>query len=68
MPYLKKVLPQPEPIDCRILTAALDLFVKQGYHNISIHEIQKQAQVPFTTILGAKKGLRVPFINIFLVS
>ncbi len=60
MPYLKKVLPQPEPIDCRILTAALDLFVKQGYHNISIHEIQKQAQVSIGSIynyFGGKEGV-----------
>lgn len=60
MPYLKKVIPQPEPIDCRILTAALDLFVQQGYHNISIHEIQKQAQVSIGSIynyFGGKEGI-----------
>ncbi len=60
MPYLKKVLPQPEPIDCRILTAALDLFVREGYHNISIHEVQKQAQVSIGSIynhFGGKEGI-----------
>ncbi|WP_298608623.1 TetR/AcrR family transcriptional regulator [uncultured Thiothrix sp.] len=60
MPYLKKVIPQPEPIDCRILTAALDLFVQHGYHNISIHEIQKQAQVSIGSIynyFGGKEGI-----------
>ena len=60
MPYLKKIIPQPEPIDCRILTAALDLFVQQGYHNISIHEIQKQAQVSIGSIynyFGGKEGI-----------
>lgn len=60
MPYLKKTIPQPEPIDCRILTAALDLFVQHGYHNISIHEIQKQAQVSIGSIynyFGGKEGV-----------
>ncbi len=60
MPYLKKQVPQPEPIDCRILTAALDLFVQQGYHNISIHEIQRQAQVSIGSIynhFGGKEGV-----------
>lgn len=60
MPYLKKIIPQPEPIDCRILTAALDLFVQHGYHNISIHEIQKQAQVSIGSIynyFGGKEGV-----------
>lgn len=60
MPYLKRQVPQPEPIDCRILTAALDLFVQQGYHNISIHEIQRQAQVSIGSIynhFGGKEGV-----------
>lgn len=60
MPYLKKLIPHPEPIDCRILTAALDLFVQHGYHNISIHEIQKQAQVSIGSIynyFGGKEGV-----------
>ena len=60
MPYLKRQLPQPEPVDCRILTAALDLFVQQGYHNISIHEIQKRANVSIGSIynhFGGKEGV-----------
>ena len=59
MPYLKKDAPNPEPIDCRILTAALDLFVENGYHNVSIHEIQKTADVSIGSIynhFGGKEG------------
>jgi len=60
MPYLKKCPPVPEPIDCRILTAALDLFVENGYHNVSIHEVQKRAQVSIGSIynhFGGKEGV-----------
>lgn len=60
MPYLKKVAPVPEPLDCRILTAALELFVNNGYHNVSIHEIQKQADVSIGSIykhFGGKEGV-----------
>lgn len=60
MPYLKKCPSQPEPIDCRILTAALDLFVENGYHNVSIHEVQKRAQVSIGSIynhFGGKEGV-----------
>lgn len=60
MPYLKREAPCPEPIDCRILTVALDLFVDRGYHNISIHEIQKQADVSIGSIynhFGGKEGI-----------
>lgn len=60
MPYLKKVLPQPEPVDCRILTAALDLFVNNGFHNVSVHEVQKQADVSIGSIynhFGGKEGI-----------
>jgi AcrR family transcriptional regulator len=60
MPYLKKCSPIPEPIDCRILTAALDLFVENGYHNVSIHEVQKRAQVSIGSIynhFGGKEGV-----------
>lgn len=59
MPYLKKEAPKPEPIDCKILTAALDLFVDNGYHNVSIHEIQKLAEVSIGSIynhFGGKEG------------
>ena len=60
MPYLRKCVSSPEPIDCRILAAALDLFVENGYHNVSIHEIQKRAQVSIGSIynhFGGKEGV-----------
>jgi AcrR family transcriptional regulator len=60
MPYLKTITPSPEPIDCRILTAALDLFVDKGYHNVSIHHIQRQAGVSIGSIynhFGGKEGV-----------
>lgn len=60
MPYLKKVIPAPEPVDCRILTAALDLFVNNGFHNVSVHEVQKQAEVSIGSIynhFGGKEGI-----------
>ena len=60
MPYLKRLAPSPEPIDCRILTAALDLFVEKGYHMVSIHEVQKQADVSIGSIyrhFGGKEGI-----------
>ncbi len=60
MPYLKRNAPCPEPLDCRILTAALDLFVENGYHNVSVHEVQKRAQVSIGSIynhFGGKEGI-----------
>lgn len=60
MPYLNSLAPSPEPIDCKILTAALDLFVDKGYHNVSIHEVQKQAEVSIGSIykhFGGKEGI-----------
>lgn len=60
MPYLKRVAPSPEPVDCRILTAALDLFVTNGFHNVSVHEIQKVADVSIGSIynhFGGKEGI-----------
>jgi len=60
MPYLKREAPCPEPLDCRILTAALDLFVENGYHNVSVHHIQKQADVSIGSIykhFGGKEGI-----------
>ncbi len=60
MPYLKRAILCPEPIDCKILTAALDLFVSKGYHNVSVHEIQKQADVSIGSIynhFGGKEGI-----------
>jgi TetR/AcrR family transcriptional regulator, repressor of fatR-cypB operon len=60
MPYLTRVAPNPEPIDCRILTAALKLFVNNGYHNVSIHDVQKAADVSIGSIykhFGGKEGV-----------
>ena len=60
MPYLKREASCPEPLDCRILTAALDLFVEKGYHNVSIHEIQKNSEVSIGSIykyFGGKEGV-----------
>ncbi len=60
MPYLRRVAPTPEPLDCRILSAALDLFVENGYHRVSVHEIQKHADVSIGSIynhFGGKEGV-----------
>ncbi|MCG8426472.1 MAG: TetR/AcrR family transcriptional regulator [Chromatiales bacterium] len=60
MPYLDKTAPVPEPVDCRILTAALDLFVERGFHNVSIHDVQKEANVSIGSIynhFGGKEGV-----------
>ena len=60
MPYLTRLAPDPEPIDCRILTAALRLFVNNGYHNVSIHDVQKAADVSIGSIykhFGGKEGV-----------
>lgn len=60
MPYLSHNPPQPEPIDCRILTAALDLYVENGFHNVSVHQVQQKAQVSIGSIynhFGGKEGI-----------
>lgn len=60
MPYLKRLAPVPEPIDCKILTAALALFVEKGYHNVSVHQIQTLAKVSIGSIynhFGGKEGI-----------
>lgn len=60
MPYLNKITPDPQPVDCRILTAALDLFVEHGFHNVSVHDLQKQANVSIGSIynhFGGKEGI-----------
>lgn len=60
MPYLKREADSPEPIDCRILTAGLGLFVENGYHKVSVHEIQKVANVSIGSIynhFGGKDGI-----------
>ncbi|WP_428605840.1 TetR/AcrR family transcriptional regulator [Sedimenticola sp.] len=60
MPYLNKTVPTPEPLDCRILTAALDLFVEKGFHNVSVHDVQRESQVSIGSIykhFGGKEGV-----------
>ncbi|MCP4010936.1 MAG: TetR/AcrR family transcriptional regulator [Proteobacteria bacterium] len=60
MPYLSRPEPDPMPMDCRILSAAIKLFVNQGYHNVSVHDIQKQANVSIGSIykhFGGKEGI-----------
>ena len=60
MPYLKKDSSPQEPLDCRILTAALDLFVERGFHNVSVHDVQKLANVSIGSIynhFGGKEGI-----------
>ena len=72
MPYLNKTAPDPEPLDCRILTAALDLFVERGFHNVSVHDVQRQSQVSIGSIYkhfggkeGVAKGLYYHLLNEF---
>jgi TetR/AcrR family transcriptional regulator, repressor of fatR-cypB operon len=60
MPFLTRETPNPEPIDCRVLTSALKLFVNDGYHKVSIHDIQKDANVSIGSIykhFGGKEGI-----------
>lgn len=60
MPYLTRSEPQDESIACRIMTAALALFVARGYHNVSVHDIQKRAGVSIGSIYnhyGGKEGI-----------
>ncbi len=49
-----------DPIDCRILHAALALFVARGFHNVSVHDIQRRAGVSIGSIynhFGGKEGI-----------
>ena len=60
MPYLTREQPADESIACRILTAALKLFVQDGYHRVSVHDIQKEAAVSIGSIYnhyGGKEGV-----------
>lgn len=60
MLHLKKDVEEKKPVDGRILSSALDLFVERGYHNVSIHDIQKQANVSIGSIynhFGGKEGV-----------
>jgi AcrR family transcriptional regulator len=60
MPYLTRDEPQDHSVACRIMTAALELFVERGYHNVSVHDIQKRAGVSIGSIYnhyGGKEGV-----------
>jgi len=60
MPFLSRPEPVPLPMDCRILTISLELFVKRGYHNVSVHDVQKHAGVSIGSIykyFGGKEGI-----------
>lgn len=62
MIYLNRCAPDREPLDNKILTAALKLFVTHGYHKVSIHEIQKLADVSIGSIykyFDGKEGIAV---------
>lgn len=56
MPYLNKEALDPEPVDCRILSAALELFVEHGFHSVSVHDIQKNANVSIGSIYNHYNG------------
>ena len=48
------------------MTAALKLFVNQGYHNVSVHDVQKQANVSIGSIykhFGGKEGIAKELYN-----
>ncbi len=48
------------PVNDRILAAALALFVERGYHNVSVHDIQRRAGVSIGSIynhFGGKEGV-----------
>lgn len=60
MPFLNKTAPSPESLECRVLTAALDLFVERGFHNVSVHDVQRESQVSIGSIykhFGGKEGV-----------
>lgn len=60
MPYLTREEDEEATISCKVLTAALELFVEKGYHNVSIHDVQKLAGVSMGSIynhFGGKEGV-----------
>ena len=60
MLHLTKAVTEDLPVYDRILSTALDLFVEHGYHNVSIHDIQKLANVSIGSIynhFGGKEGV-----------
>ena len=58
MPFLSK--DAPKTIDVKIMSAALNLFVENGYHNVTVHDIKKRAEVSVGAIyhhFGSKEGV-----------
>jgi len=48
------------PVRERILKAALQLFTNKGFHNVSVHDVQQQANVSIGSIykhFGGKQGI-----------
>jgi hypothetical protein len=70
MPFLKKNAPTLEPVDYRILTAALDLIVERGFHNVLVH---KKKGVGLKKVKVKERDLQMadPFVCwtwVFLIS
>lgn len=64
MPFLTK--DAPEKIDIKIMSSALNLFVENGYHNVTVHDIQKRANVSIGAIyhhFGSKEGVATKLFN-----
>ena len=60
MHHLKTPPDAREAVDDRILSTALDLFVERGFHNVSVHDIQREANVSIGSIynhFGGKEGV-----------
>ena len=60
MPHLNEKLIFDDSISCKVLSAALDLFVENGYHSVSIQDIQKCSKVSIGSIynhFGGKEGI-----------
>lgn len=60
MPHLKMQPPDKASVDHRIMKTALDLFVERGFHSVSVHDVQKRANVSIGLIynhFGSKEGL-----------
>ena len=64
MPFLTKNA--PEQIDMKIMTSALNLFVENGYHNVTVHDIQRRSSVSVGAIyhhFGSKEGVATKLFN-----
>ena len=64
MPFLTN--DAPEKLDRKIMSSALNLFVENGYHNVTVHHIQKRANVSIGAIyhhFGSKEGVAIKLFN-----